>query len=1030
MSPDLGAGIKYPEDGCAPPAGSLSPRVDRCKRSASSLAIMDLMASDLEFRVLGSIGLERRGLVVPIGGPKPRLALALLAARRGSVVSTDRLCDELWGDNPPVDPLGVLQSHLSRLRRALRPEAEIVARPPGYVLQVPDEVIDAGRFEQLCRQANSSSNQKARAELLESALACWRGSAFEEFAEHDWAQLEAMRLDELHILAQEELFEARLALGAHAALVGDLEALVTRYPMRERFWHQLIVALYRSGRAAEALRRAEGLRVVLREELGLDPSPSLRQLEARVLNDDPTLLQLPVAARRSAARQLPAEPTRLVGRAEELELVTSRLRLNRLVTLTGPGGVGKTRLAIRLAGELWDEFDGEVFVTELAPVRDATSTVAAIATALDVQQRQHLSIEETLVEYLRAKRVLLVLDNCEHLRGTIASLSERLLSWCPGVTILATSREVLGLPGEHVWRVRPLAIPDEGSVPAVAAEAPATRLFVECAIAARPGFALAPDNVNDVIEILGHLDGLPLTIELAAARLRTMGPAALAERLRQGFDLLAGAQTSMIARHRTVQDLVEWSYDLLGVDEQLLFARLCVFAGSFGLDAAEEVCAGRNVSKSRASLLLANLVDKSMVQLVDEDLPRYRLLETLREYGRDRLSEAERNRVRARHAAWYLEVAERCAQSLTDSDEAAAIRMLDRDFDNLRAAHRWSIEHPDVDTALRLVAGLREYSFRCMHAEIASWADAAIALPKACAHQRYPVTVGVAAYGRFVRGDLEGAIELGERAVDAARQLDVDGSGLAERALGNAWFYRGDYERGAEWTDKMIVSAQRGSPARLAHALYMRSVAFTTVGDNVRGAQFAASAGIAAAESGSPTAHAQALYAQGLARKSTNPQEASAELQRAADIARDAGNRWIQAFALTEVLGLEARQTRPREALARYIGVIELWYRGGDWANQWLSLRHVFGILVQLRADLGAATLHGALAAAGSAYALPFEAADAQRINVLVGDLRERLGAAAFASAVRRGSGLSEGEIIEFVRAQIRALAPATIHGS
>ncbi len=252
------------------------------------------MGADLEFRVLGSIELERRGQAVPIGGPKPRLALALLATRRGSVVSTDRLCDEMWGSNPPADPLGVLQSHLSRLRRVLRPEAEIVARPPGYVLEMPDEMVDAGRFEQLCKRATSSSNHKVKVELLEAALACWRGSAFEEFAEYDWARLEALRLDELHIVAQEELFEALLALGGHAALVGDLEALVRRHPMRERFWHQLIVALYRSGRAPEALRRAEAQRVVLREELGLDPSPALRELEARVLNDDPTLLQPPV----------------------------------------------------------------------------------------------------------------------------------------------------------------------------------------------------------------------------------------------------------------------------------------------------------------------------------------------------------------------------------------------------------------------------------------------------------------------------------------------------------------------------------------------------------------------------------------------------------------------------------------------------------------------------------------------------------------------------------------------------------------
>ena len=308
--------------------------------------------------------------------------------------------------------------------------------------------------------------------------------------------------------------------------------------------------------------------------------------------------------------------------------------------------------------------------------------------------------------------------------------------------------------------------------------------------------------------------------------------------------------------------------------------------------------------------------------------------------------------------------------------------MLDRDFDNLRAAHLWSVEQSDVDTALRLVAGLREYSFRCMHAEITIWADVAIALPEASRHDRYPVAVGVAAYGRFVRGDLEGAIELGECSIAAADQLAIDGSGLARNArsamLG---FIEETPNEVFEWMDRMITSARRGSPARLAHALYMRSVAFTSVGDNVSGAQFSTDCLIAAAESGSPTALAQAHYAQGLVLKATSPAEATAELQRAADRARDAGNRWIQAFTLTEVLWLEAHHGRQREALPRYIDVIDLWYRGGDWANQWLSLRHVFGILVPLRADLGAATLHGALTAAGSAYALPFEAADAQKIR-------------------------------------------------
>lgn len=698
-------------------------------------------------------------------------------------------------------------------------------------------------------------------------------------------------------------------------------------------------------------------------------------------------------------------------------LVKSR----RMVTLNGPGGVGKTRLAKRVANELWDEFDGEVFVIELAPVHDPASTVAAIATGTDIQQRQHLSIEETLIEYLRARRTLLVLDNCEHLRATVASLADRLLSSCPMITLLATSREVLGLPGEQVWSVGPLDVPLVGSGTALVAEAPAAQLFVERAIAARPGFSLGPDNVEDVVRIVHRLDGLPLTIELAAARIRAMSPSALAERLESGFELLSGAQPSLTLRHRTVEDLVAWSYDFLDSDEQLLFARLSVFTGGFELGAIEEVC-GADLGFSKVPMLLANLVDKSMVQLAEDGSPRYRLLETLREYGRDRLSDAQQRDLRARHPRWFLEVAERCAVALAGPDEASAILVLDREFDNLRGALLWSTEHAEIDVALRLVAALREYGFRCMHDEMIGWADVAMATPGATENTRYPVVVAVGAYGRFVRGDLEGAIDLAERSLEAADRLAVDGSGLAERALGNAWFYQGDSARGLYWNDLMVSSALTGSAARLAHAYYMRSVGFSSLGDTVNGVRFAEMACTAAARSGSPSAQAQALYATGASLAATDPEEATILLQEAADVASNVGNRWIQAFALTEVLWLEARQGRPREALQRYADVIELWYRGGDWANQWLSLRHVFGILVQLRADLGAATLHGALSAAGTAYALPFAVADAERITSLVDELRDRIGSANFASAVRRGASLNDGEIVHFVHGQIAAL--------
>jgi predicted ATPase len=909
------------------------------------------------------------------------------------------------------------------LRRIIRPEGEIVARPPGYTLQLPDEVVDAGRFERLCGQARAETDPRAIVAGLTNALGLWRGEAYEEFGELEWARREAVRLDELRANAREELIEARLTLGDHAALVGELEALVAEHPLRERLWQQLVMALYRSGRTADALRRSASFRRLLGDELGLEPSTALRELEARVLADDPTLVAAIPAPQEPARRRPSAATTDLVGRADDVEQLVKRVRDERLVTLTGPGGAGKTRLALRLAAELWDELDGEVFVAELASVRDPASTVAAIATAVDVQQRQHLSVEETLVAYLRGRRALVVLDNCEHLRATVASLVDRLLSWCPDVTILTTSREVLGLPGEQVWRVGSLGLPPEGADRLAVAQAPAVRLFVERAAAARPGFVLDPMNFEDVAEIVRRVDGLPLAIELAAARIRAMSPAALRDRLETGFGLLAGAQTGVAARHRTLQDLVAWSHDLLSAEEQRLFARLCVFAGSFGLDAAEAVCTGKDLSVATVAVLLANLVDKSMVQVVDADIPRYRLLETLREFGRDHLDPDERDAVRADHARWYLELAIRSSHALAGPDEAEAVRALDADFDNLRAAHLWTIEHDDVESGLGLVLGLREYAFRCMHAEITSWADSTMRIPGADTHPRYPVVVGVAAYGRFSRGDLEGAIDLGTQALALAAELGVDGSGLGERALANAWFYRGEAQRACELIDRTIESARGGSPARLAHAYYMRSVAFTSVGDRVLGRQLAEDACEAAELSGSPTAHAQAFYALGLALESTSPAEAAVLLQRAVGLAREAGNRWIEAFALTEVLWLEAREGRPREALCRYDAVVALWYRGGDWANQWLSLRHVFGILVQLQAHLGAATLHGALTAAGAAYALPFEADDAERISALVDDLRRQLGAPAFAAAVRRGAALSDREIIDFVREQIQALA-------
>jgi len=980
------------------------------------------MTAAVEVRVLGNVEVRRGTEVVAIGGPKPRQILAMLVAAHGGVVSSDRLHEELWGDDQPADPGAVLQSNISRLRKLLDPDARIVARSAGYALEIDSLAVDAWRFKAIHVAARATTDPATLVESYQRALDCFTGPPYAEFSDREWARADVLRLEEMRTVAREELLSARLALGEDRTIVADLEALVSEHPLRERPWHELAVALHRSGRSADALRRIAAFRAILRDELGLDPPAAIRQLETRILEADPALLGslMPLGGRRS--RRLPAEVTPLVGRSADLAGIVRHLAEHRLVTLVGPGGVGKTRLAMRVAADIWDGRCGEVYIVELAPVHDPLSTVASVATAIDVQQRQYLSVEESLVEYLRGRNALLVLDNCEHLRVAVAHLAERMLAVCPDLTVLATSREVLGLPGEHVRRVEPLAMPTSFTSLGELAEVPAIRMFVERAAASNPGFSLNPGNAAAVAEIVRRVDGLPLAIELAAARSSAIGPAALAERLRQRFELLDHAQAGRSERHQTLTELVAWSFNLLNGSEQILFGRVSVFAGSFGLDAVETICADESLDASSTARVLAALVDKSMVQLTDASASRYRVLEPLREFGHAELRESERAALAERHSAWYLDLAERSARSLGRADESEAATRLDREFANLRAAFSCFVERGAVEKCARLVVALREYSFRSMRAEVTAWAEEVVTMPGFDHSLRAPLVLAVAAYGRYVRGDLDCSIEFGERAVEASQRLGVGSSGLAERSLGNSWFYRGEAEVAQQWIDRMLDDARTGSNARLTHALYMRSVAFTSVGDPVRGAAFADEALAAAHQCGSPTALAQALYALGLSLEGSDAAAAGEHLQRAAELATGAGNRWIQAFALTEVLWLEAREGSSRTALAGFADVIDIWFRGGDWANQWLSLRHVFGILVQLRDHRAAATLHGALAAIGAAYALPFEASDAEHIDELVVELRDEMRSADFATAVRRGASMTDGEIVEFVQDRIRVL--------
>ena len=993
----------------------------------------------MEFRVLGTVGIADGDQMLPVGGAQPRRLLAMLLAHRNAVVGVDRLIDALW-EEPADSAQATLQSYVSKLRRFVELTGEgvqLVSRAPGYVLELPDAFVDAGRFERGLADGRSLLLLDAERALgcLEAALGEWRGEAFAEFADADWIRPEAIRLDELRVTAEEARADAELRLGRHDVVIGRLEALVDVHPLRERLWSQLMLALYRSGRQPEALRRSQDFRSGMRDELGLEPSAAMRDLETAILEERADLAWVPPAvvpraddtrARRGPARTVPEPPTPLIGREDDLELAARLFESGRLLTLFGPGGVGKTRLAYRLAGDLGDRFADGVRLIELAPLRDPVAVTAAFADALDVQQRPQRSLEDSIVELLAHQHALLVVDNCEHVLDDVSEIVARLLAWCPDLHVLATSREPLGIPAEVVWSVPPLRLPADDRDRDGPGESAAVQLFVARAAAASPDFVLDDGTVTSVVEICRRLDGLPLALELAAARMRSMSASELAERLPDRFRVLAGARRATDPRHRTLRDLVQWSYDLLGSDEQLLFERLSLFAGWFDLDRAERICGDHGIERHDVAALLATLVDKSMVTVQNlGGAARYRLLETLRDFGRELLdTRPEAELVRSEHVAVHVALTETAGAGLFGPDESHHARALDDAFDDLRDAHASALRAGDVDSALRLVVALREYAARRIRYEHVTWTEATVAAEGADAHPLWPAALGIVAYGLFVRGDLEGAVEAGLRAIEVAADHRAPTLAIAERALGNALFFLGRVDETFERMDDMITASESTEiDGIVAHAYYMRSVAETSVGNHVVGEAVASVSRASALASRSPTALAQSEYAMALAIERTDSARVLELLDAAVEHADEVGNRWIRAFALTESLWVRAELGEPESSLVAYRGVVDTWYRGGDWANQWLSLRYVFAILESLGRDEAAAVLYGALDTAGVMGALPLEPGNADKFALAVGRLAERLGASTFAECADRGRAMRDEEVVRHTLVAIEQVA-------
>ncbi len=674
---------------------------------------------------------DDNGAAAAVAGARLRGLIARLALAGGQPVSTTALAEAVWDYAPPADVANALQTLVSRARRALGGAAAVEQSAVGYRLAVAPDDVDALRFERLVAEG-----------AVAEALALWRGPALA--AAGDFAEPFARRLEELRLEATVALLTQELDAGRATARVGELEALVAEHPLHEKLTGLLMHALAAIGRQADALAAYEALRARLAEELGIDPGPQLQAVHLEVLRGK-IAAQLPPAGR--ARTNLRAQLTSFVGRQDEVDRVRKSLESYRLVTLVGPGGAGKTRLAAEVASGLRDHAlggtpDGDsreglrpdgvwsdgIWIVELASVTDAADVPKAVLGSVGLRE-SHLLPDSTqritsrdarsrLLEGLAEARALLVLDNCEHLIDACAHLADALLAHSPRLRIVATSREPLGITGESLFVVPPLA------------EDPAVRLFADRAAAVSPDFRLDDETRLLVTDIVRRLDGLPLAIELAAARLRTLPLAEISRRLTDRFRLLTGGSRTALPRHRTLRAVVEWSWELLTPAERLLAMRFSVFPAGATPAAVAAVCTGGELAAGETDELLSSLVDKSLLQPL-ADGTRLRMLETIREYGAEKLAgRGEVGELRRRHAAHYSALMHEAAPKLLTRDQLSWLAVLRADRDNILAALRYWCDADDADSALSLVIPLSIMALLLGNdSDMTEWTGEALAVP-------------------------------------------------------------------------------------------------------------------------------------------------------------------------------------------------------------------------------------------------------------------------------------------------------------
>ena len=945
-------------------------------------------------RFLGPLEVVVDGQAVHPGGPKQRALLCHLVLQAGKPVSVAALVEAVWGDHAPDGAIRSLRTYASNLRRLLGPTADLSGEHGTYRLDLRSVETDIDEFRAAAKEAASLQDPHDRSKMFGAALDLWRGPFLADL-DHPWLQEESASLEWERQRAITAWAEATIVAGRPAEVISVVERAVAGAPLDEQLCGLLMRALYGSGRQADALAVYRRLRDGLARELGLEPGPELRTLEEQILLHDASVGgPLP--------DWLPAPSADLVGRSVEIEDLLARIEQVRLLTLTGPGGVGKTRLAMELGRRIVERGDHSVFFADLSTVFDESAVDAVLAASAGVQPHPDSGLRASLIEYLRPRRSLFIVDNCEHLSYSVARLLASLVRSCPDITVVATSRAPLHVDGEFEWRTPALQLPDRSDASVnLLRQWPAVELLAR---RAPSSFRITDANRRDVVELCRHLDGLPLALELAAARLGSMTPAEIIATLASRLQT-SRARVSDDARHGTLDATIGWSYQLLGEEQRRLLDRLGVMSGRFLFDDVLEVCVTEPVSPETVRDWLSTLVDQSLVMAETSGArTSYRLLETIRRFALGRLGDDEPDS-RKRHARHFGRVVEVEAARLLTPEEGDAVAALSRAYDNLRSAVGWAMEIGDVDTASRIVAAIPDWGYWRSRYELSRWAQWVweATTPE---DPRWRAVCGSAARGAWLGGRFDDAVRFGNAGAGTAGAV-IARSGHPDDVVADVDLYRGNAEAALEHYSRVVVEAsEHGDITREVWATYYVAVISAVLRRSPEAIEAATKALAGARETGNPTALVFSLYANGLAVKHRSPAEATAMFEEAGRLADSVGNDWFGGIARMELASTRATHGDLRPGLQEFAGVIDHWHRVGDDTQLRLACRYLVSALADVGLPDEAAILTGALLTETRSVLT-------QPHPQLLDDLLSVLGEAKYGRLTVRGSVMSVPEIVD-----------------